>query len=148
MSDSIKKSEDVNNNMIHTGGWATAAEQRIAERTMRWWLINLVLGIILFISPWYSVMWNASNAVAPWNTWIFSAVMIGLSIFELIVQGRALVGIANALVAIWIFISPWLYGYGYMNGIAWSSWVIGVLVFIVTLWAFWQIRVASGSWFR
>ncbi len=128
--------------MIHSQAAFTDNEEQIAQRAVRWWILNIILGIILFVAPWYSVMWMTD---APaWNTWIFSAIIIGISLYEVVTGGRALAGILNVLVGIWLFIAPWLLGYGYMNGIAWSNWAAGVLVSAVTLWALWQIKVVTG----
>ncbi len=128
--------------VTHTGGAYSASEERIAKLSLRWWWVNILLCVILLASPVYSVMWG--NVPATWNTWIFAAVALVMSIYELIVGGRALGGILNALIGIWLFLSPWIVGYAGMNGVAWTNWIVGILLCANTLWALWQIKVASG----
>ncbi len=125
--------------VIHTGGAYSASEERVAKLSLRWWWVNILLCVILLASPVYSVMWGNVPA-----TWIFAAVALVMGIYELIVGGRALGGILNALIGIWLFLSPWIVGYAGMNGVAWTNWIVGILFFVNTLWALWQIKVASG----
>lgn len=129
--------------VIHTGSHYSVAEDRIANLSLRWWWINVLLSIVLLLSPVYSVMWN--NVPAAWNTWLFGAVALVIAIYELIVGGRARAGILNVLIGIWLFLSPWIVGYAGMNGVAWTNWIVGILLCIDTLWALWQIRVVSGG---
>jgi hypothetical protein len=98
---------------------------------------------VLLLSPFYSFMWN--NVPAAWNTWLFSAAALVIGIYELIVGGRALGGFLNALIGFWLFLSPWIVGYAGMNGVSWTNWIVGALLFFDTLWALWQIKVASGK---
>jgi hypothetical protein len=45
-------------------------------------------------------------------------------------QVRTAAGI-NALLGIWLFVSPWVYGYyAARSGGAWNSWVVGVLILL------------------
>lgn len=127
--------------IIDTGGAYSAAEERIAKLSLPWWRLNILLSIILLASPVYSVMWN--NVPATWNTWLFSAVVLMMGIYELVVGGRALGGILNAFIGIWFFLAPWIVGYAGMNGVAWTNWIVGILLCADTLWALWQIKVAT-----
>ena len=64
---------------------------------------------------------------------------------------------ANLILAIWLFISPWVlqFGVGSPGGAAaaWNAWVLGVIVFLVALSAIgsmelWQewINLILGAW--
>src|SRR5579884_136494 len=43
--------------------------------------------------------------------------------------------VINFLIGIWVFISPWVLGYVAHTGMAWSAWIIGALVIILSAWA-------------
>lgn len=60
---------------------------------------------------------------------------------------------ANMVLAIWLFISPWVLQFAYTGaaggsaGIAaWNAWVLGVIVFLVSLSAMGQRFVRGQEW--
>jgi hypothetical protein len=139
----MRQMEKVEEKIVPVKGLYSDAEVRIARLSLRWWWVNILLSVVLLLSPFYSFMWN--NVPAAWNTWLFSAAALVIGIYELIVGGRALGGFLNALVGLWLFLSPWLVGYAGMNGVSWTNWIVGALLFFDTLWALWQIKVVSGN---
>ena len=90
-------------------------------------LIALLAGIWLFVSPWVYGAYTNPNA---WNSWI-----IGAAIFVLgaIGMSRHATGASwlNAILGIWTFVSPWVYGYTTNTGRFINSLCVGVIVFIV-----------------
>ncbi len=94
---------------------------------------NLVLGIILFIAPWYSATWDYSRS--SWDAWIFGVLIVLVALWSLAMPGSIVPPVINFLIGIWVFISPWVLNYAGLSGIAWSAWIIGALVIILSAWA-------------
>jgi hypothetical protein len=108
--------------------------------------INLLLGIWLFISPWILQFGtnapsqpvagaNAIDAVgaAAWNAWI-SAIAV------FIVAATALSRMSfwpervNVILGIWIFVAPWVLGFAWgVPNANWDHWIVGALVFLISL---------------
>ena len=115
----------------------------IARPWTRWqsW-VNVVLGIILFISPWYTVTWAYGNS--SWDAWIIGVAIVIVALIALAEAVRPAAAWLNVILAIWLFISPWVLGFAYRAGMAWTAWIIGVLVFILALWAIYQPVAGAG----
>jgi hypothetical protein len=113
---------------------ASAGVERTGRAWTRWqnWA-NVVLGIILFISPWYTVTWEYGNS--SWNAWIIGVAIVIVALVALSEAVRPVASWINVILGIWLFISPWVLGFAYRTGMAWTAWIIGVLVFILALWA-------------
>nr|HET6901364.1 SPW repeat protein [Ktedonobacteraceae bacterium] len=99
---------------------------------------NLVLGVILFIAPWFTVSWSHMNS--SWDAWILGVVIVLVSLWALATPGTIVPKVINLILGIWVFISPWILGFAYMAGIAWSAWIIGALVIILSAWALTQMQ--------
>jgi hypothetical protein len=93
--------------------------------------INFLAGLWLFITPW---VFGAYMATDAWNAWIIGAIIAILALIRF--SNPALVpGISwiNCILAIWTFISPWIYGYTGNSGRFLSSLVVGVVVFVLSI---------------
>jgi hypothetical protein len=115
----------------------------MTEAKSRWqsW-VNLILGVILFISPWYSVTWG--NATSSWNAWIFGVLIVLVAIWALATTAPAMVSWINIVFGACVFISPWVLRYASATSVeAWSAWIIGAIVFILAIWAVSQNRRLS-----
>jgi hypothetical protein len=131
------------------------------ERVNPWqdWA-NVVLAIWLFISPWIlqfgrnvaqsttapaagtaaaTVTPVASGGMAAWNAWI-----LGIIIFLVAVSAMGRFALsqewANLLLGIWVFVAPWVLGFVALSAAAWDHWIVGVLVFLVSLSAMYMTR--------
>lgn len=91
----------------------------------------LLAGIWLFISPWVYSFGTQSDA---WNSW-----GVGAAIFVLgwarAARPTAYPGLSwlNALLGVWAFFSPWIYGYTahetrFINCVA-----VGIIVFVFAI---------------
>ena len=40
---------------------------------------------------------------------------------------------ASVVLAIWIFIAPWVLGFTHLTVASWDHWIVGVLVFLISL---------------
>ena len=93
--------------------------------------IALLAGVWLFVSPW---VYHVSMERNAWNSWIFGAVIAILAAIRL---GRPMGTVAlswiHCLLGIWMFISPWVYGYATDMGRFVNSLCIGVVVFVAAI---------------
>lgn len=100
----------------------------IASRRWQDWGAAL-LGLLLFISPFvYSA---TSNANASWTAFVIGglAFLAGLALlaapaFEVTEYGVALLGVL-------LFLSPWVLGFAGLASMAWTAWIVGILLFVL-----------------
>ena len=111
----------------------------LARPWTRWsdW-VNLAAGIVLFISPWYSATWR--YAPSSWNAWILGVAIVLVALWALAAPGSPIPEWINLVLGAWVFISPWVLGFVGLVGIAWSSWVIGAVVVLLSAWAIAQVQ--------
>ena len=112
----------------------------IKSRWQSW--VNLILGVILFIAPWYSLTWIRMNS--SWDAWIFGVLIVLVALWALFANAPAAISWINIVFGAWVFISPWVLGFASATSvIAWSMWIIGAIVFILAIWAVVQNRNPS-----
>jgi len=93
--------------------------------------IALLAGVWLFVSPWvYRVTLDRS----AWNSWIFGAIIVILAAIRLgRPMGTAALSWIHCLMGVWMFISPWVYGYTSDMGRFINSLCVGVVVFVAAI---------------
>ncbi len=123
----------------------------------------LVLGGILFISPW--IFGTAPQTFSSWNAWI---VGIGLGFFT----GRSFLpppggyavkcahegvrmawwqGIINVcklshiakeelVVGAWMLLAPWILGFAAIGAAAWTAWIAGIVILVLAGWKLRELR--------
>jgi hypothetical protein len=114
--------------------------------------VNAVAGAWLFITPWvygyaasgygpYSSTTSrgagamaASGSAMPWNAWILGGAILIVALFALGTVGSAALEWLNAIFGAWMFISPWVLGFSGSPAPAWTAWVVGAVVCILSLW--------------
>lgn len=95
-------------------------------------VICLLAGIWLFVSPWVYGAYTSGNA---WNSWIVGAAIFLLACAR-VSRPAYSTGISwvNLVLGIWVFFSPWIYGYVTVNtGRFINSLCVGVIVFVFAL---------------
>lgn len=116
---------------------ATSLEKRQVQD-----IVNLVLAILLFLSPW--ALGFAGETRPAWNAWIIGVVLAGFAIAALTAFAEWEEWIAGAL-GIWLIIAPWALGF---SGIAYATWahvMLGVLALAASAWAVWDYRHRSHA---
>ncbi len=105
--------------------------------------VNLALGAWLFVAPW--ALGYASQPAPAWNSWIFGIVVAAISIAAL-VQFAQWEEWINAVIAVWLVISPWVLGFAApaaagpvtfntaAGPVAWNHVIVGVVVGALALW--------------
>jgi len=95
------------------------------------YIVSLLIGLWFFVSPW---VYGAAGNPNAWNSWIVGALIALFSLIRLGSRGGATyLGWANAILAVWVFISPWVYGYTANTGRFVNSLCVGVVVFVISL---------------
>ena len=96
--------------------------------------VNLVLAILLFVSPWVLSFTGAS--AAAWNAWIVG-VLIALA---------AIAGIAGAdewpewvtgVLGVWTFVATWILGFASARNAFATHIILGVLITAFSAWGVW-----------
>ncbi len=98
---------------------------------------TLILGALLFLSPW--ALGYADAEMAARTAWISGAVIALLAI-------AALVNFAeweewvNLLVGLAVIASPYLFGFANVAHAVTTHYVLGVLVVLLTGWELWEVH--------
>ena len=101
--------------------------------------VSLVLGVILFITPW--IFGTAINGTRSWDAWILGIIGVVLALIALaMVSAATVTEWISVVLGIVVFISPWVFGFATLGAAAWPAWIIGVLFVIVNGWALYQTR--------
>jgi hypothetical protein len=102
--------------------------------------INIIAGIWTIISPWVYGFYNGVGNV--WNSVIVGIV---IAIFAAIrffgTAGTVWLSWINALLGIWLILSPWIYGFTDNTGRKWNSVIVGIVVLVLSVWS----AVATSS---
>jgi heme/copper-type cytochrome/quinol oxidase subunit 3 len=96
--------------------------------------LNLILGILLFVSPW--ALEFAGNEMAAWNAWIGGAVVAALALAAL-TQFAQWEEWVNTVLGVWLAASPWILGFEALQMAMWSHVVLGVLITLLAAWRGW-----------
>jgi hypothetical protein len=85
----------------------------------------------LFVSPW---VYGAAGTPNAWNSWIVGAAMfiIGAVRLSSPIFSTGLSWV-NTILGIWVFFSPWIYGYVGNTGRFINSLCVGVVVFVLSI---------------
>lgn len=94
-------------------------------------VICLLAGIWLFVSPWVYGAYMHGNA---WNAWVVGAAIFLLSCVR-VYRPAFSTGISwvNLALGIWVFFSPWIYGYLGNTDRFINSLCVGVIVVVFAL---------------
>lgn len=93
-------------------------------------ILNVLLGIWFFVSPWVFGAAHTSNA---WNAWIVGAALVILAAARMSAPAATGLSWINMLLGIWMFASPWIFGYTANTGRFINSLCVGVVVFLASL---------------
>ncbi len=110
-------------------------------------VITLLAGIWFFISPW--VYGSGARGVA-FNNWFAGALIIIFAVTRVARPAfSTAMAWANMVMGIWVFCSPWIYGYSASNAALFiNSIVVGIIIFVCSVIS-WRISVprlpATGS---
>ena len=93
-------------------------------------IIALLAGLWLFVSPWVYGAYGNTNA---WNSWIVGALIFLFALIRMNQPAATGLSWLNSILGIWIFISPWVFGYTGNTGPLINSLFVGFIVFCVAV---------------
>jgi hypothetical protein len=112
--------------------------------TKRWqdWA-NVLLGLWLFVSPW--ALDYAQHQYAAWNAYALGA---GIVVFAAIAayMPKAWEEVINALLGVWLILSPYVLGFTTQTMVALHTVVIGMLVTAFAVWAMFRDKEFYKYW--
>ena len=97
--------------------------------------IALLAGMWFFASPW---VYGAYLLQSSWNNWIIGSVITVLALARLStadLKRTQWISRVNCLLAIWIFISPWVFQYADNTDRLVNSVCVGVILFVVAIFS-------------
>jgi hypothetical protein len=100
-------------------------------------LINLILAVCLFVSPW--IIGFAAETTAAYNAWIVGVVLGALAFATLSVFAEWEEWV-NLVLGLWLIVSPWLLGFMANANAMGTHVVLGVLVVVASAWAVWDVH--------
>ncbi|MHA6800958.1 SPW repeat protein [Bounagaea algeriensis] len=125
-----------------TGANDSGSRSTRAQRWVRWqdW-VAVLLGLVLVLTP----LWTTTTAPATSASLILGILLILTSLWSLADPRSMTSEYAHILLGVILFIAPWPLGYAAFSGVAWTSWVIGVLVVALGLAALPAVTSAHPS---
>jgi hypothetical protein len=100
----------------------------------RWqdWL-NMLLGAWLLASPWLLKYADELPRAAS-SAWISGAAIALLAAIALSIP-KAVEEIVNALLGVWVSVSPWVLGFSANRDVTTNAIFVGILVALLAVWA-------------
>jgi len=92
--------------------------------------LNFIAGIYLIISAWIGSINGGERA----NGIIFGIIVAILAASRFAESTGPWASWLNALIGIWLIISPWVYGFA-GSGWMWNSIVVGIIMLVLGFWA-------------
>jgi len=99
--------------------------------------INLVLAVVLFITPW--VFGFATEQYASWNAWV-GGVLVGAVAIGALGAFREWEEWLNLLLGIWVIVAPWVLGFAAITAAMSAHVVLGLLIAASAAWEIWEVR--------
>ena len=98
-------------------------------------LYNVALAAVLFAAPW---LFKLTNGTARVDFWICSAAVVVVSLAAIFAYANWEEWI-NALVGLWLIVSPWVLGFAHVRAMHFSVGV-GVVVTFMALLELWLVH--------
>ncbi len=96
--------------------------------------LSLLIALWFFVSPWVYGAYHMANA---WNSWIVGAVLAIVAVICLNSERRSAANLSwlNVVLSVWVFFSPWIFGYTAETDRFINSLCVGVVMFVLSLMA-------------
>lgn len=104
-------------------------------------VINAVLGVVLFLSPW--MLGYSPDTTATWNAWLSGIAIVVLAVAALTVFAEWEEWL-SLLAGLWVLVSPWVLNFAPDLNARWVHVVIGAVVAIIAVMRIWVMRQRSS----
>lgn len=96
--------------------------------------LNIYSGVFLFSLPWL-LRFDDALPIRSWDFFVIGVAIIGFSALAMH-KGSRRAKWADMILGIWMIASPWVLGFDQNLAARYGALAVGVLVFLVSLWAF------------
>jgi uncharacterized membrane protein HdeD (DUF308 family) len=100
-------------------------------------VVNAILGVFLFFSPWLFLF--SSESAASWNAGVSGFIVAGLSIAALAAFAEWEEWV-NLIVGAWVAISPWLVGFAANSTALSLHLIVGIVVAAIAAARLWLLH--------
>ncbi len=107
-----------------------------AGKSVQDW-INLICGVLLFISPW--ALGFAGDMMAAWTAWI-GGVVIAVMAIAALVQFAEWEDWVALIAGVLMIISPWVLGFAAIHVAVWAFVVLGAIVAVASISEIWTVH--------
>ena len=90
---------------------------------------TMVAGVLLFVSPF--VFGETSQGVAAYGAYVLGILLVLSGILAAAMRESGGVELLPAVLGVITFVSPWVLGFAGITAIAWTAWVLGIVVVII-----------------
>jgi len=115
---------------------ANGASLRGGEKNVQDW-INLVCGVLLFVSPW--VLRFTGDPMAARTAWIGGVIIFAMGLIALMQFAEWEEWVALIVGAL-VIISPWALGFAAVQAAMWTCVVLGVIVVLSSISEIWAVH--------
>jgi len=107
------------------------AQEVAAMTTWRRWQDWVVvgLGVVLFLTPF--ALGETAMTVAASTAYVLGVVIALAGLLNAAMRRAGGLELIPAVLAVILFVSPWAFGFTAVTGLAWSSWIIAILIVAV-----------------
>ena len=104
-----------------------ALEDSAMTAWKRWqdWSV-VVLGAILFVTPF--VFAETSQTVAASAAYVLGVLVVLAGLLNAAMARAGGLEIIPAVLAVILFVSPWIFGFSGVTALAWSAWIVAILI--------------------
>jgi SPW repeat len=86
----------------------------------------VVLGAIMFVTPF--VFGETSQTVAASAAYVLGVLLVLAGLGNAATAKAGGFEIAPAILAVILFVSPWIFGFTAVTALAWSAWIVAILI--------------------
>jgi hypothetical protein len=104
------------------------AQEVAAMTTWRRWQDWVVvgLGVVLFLTPF--AFGVTATTVAAYTVFVLGVLIALAGLLNAAMKDAGGLELVPAVLAVILFLSPWLFGFTAMTALAWSAWIVAILV--------------------
>ena len=115
---------------------ANSASLRGGEKNVQDW-INLICGVLLFISPW--ALGFSGDVMAARSVWVGGVIIFLMGVAALMQFAEWEEWIALIVGAL-VIIAPWALRFATIHAAMWTCVVLGVIVVLSSIWEIWVVH--------
>src|ERR1700686_293247 len=104
------------------------AQEVAAMTTWRRWQDWVVvgLGVVLFLTPF--AFGAAATSTAAYTAYVLGVLIALAGLLNAAMKDAGGLEVIPAALAVILFVSPWLFGFTAVTALAWSAWIVAILV--------------------